>query len=326
MTERFDRRFTAFGIGFPWAVAFCFAAVALILRRNAPEPMGVHWQGHRADWSVAFPAFVLLAALLIGVVGSVLGALAGARLHRRWLRRVFMAAAIFWSLLIASISAGLLMGQQGVSSADDGGFDATVFALGSGAALALGIVMFFVFQPIPRWNQNDERALATESAALAGMPRIKYWVHMRSSSFVLLAMIAFLVGGLLLLMSSWISLTLVLILLLLALLLFGSVTIDGGERQRPQLRLKLVGVLTVVHLGLEEIESAEAEEVALWQRGGPGWRWINGTRQFLTANGLALHIKLSAGPGLLVSVPRSQGANELASYLLKRRGTTGAES
>lgn len=318
--ERFDRRFTAFGIGFPWVVAFCFAAVALILRRGVPDLLGLHWNGRYADLTLAFPAFVLFTSLAIGILGSVCGAVAGARLNRRWLRRLLMGAAVFFSLLTASAGAALLMGQQGVESANDGGFDGTVFGLGSGAAVALGTIMVFTFQPDPRWTAQDERALAEATAALAGSPRISFWVHARSSSFVFLAITVLLIGGLLLLLSPWISATLALLVIIVTSFLFGKVTLPGGNVLQPHLRVRAAGIMPVLDLPLEQICGVEVVEVRVWELGGPGARWPRSGTQFLTRNGFALRLETAAHPALLISTPSRALAEELAGQIQRRLG------
>ena len=316
--ERFDRRFTAFGIGFPWVLAFCFAAVALMLRRAVPDPMGLHWSGQRADLTVGFPAFVLLAALSIAIPGAVCGAVAGARLHRRWLRRLLMGAAVFLSLLTASACAGFLIGQQGISSADAGGFDSTVFALGSGAAVALGVIMMFTFQPDPRWTAQDERALAEEAAALAGTPRVVYWVHARSSSFVLLGMTLLLIGGLLLLLSPWITLALAVLVLAVTAFLFGRVSLPGSHEPEPHLRVQAAGLIPVLDLPLRQIRAVEVLEARVWDLGGPGVRWPRTGMQFLTRNGAALRLQTESHPAVLISAPDQAAARNLADQIRRR--------
>lgn len=321
--ERFDRRFTAFGIGFPWVVAFCFAAVALLLRRGVPDPLGLHWNGHQADLTMSFPAFVFFASLLIGVIGSVCGALAGARLHRRWLRRGLMGSAVFLSLLLASLGAAWLMGQQDLGSADDGGFDSTVFALGAGAALALGVIMIFVYQPDPRWTVKDERALAAETAALTGAPRVQYWVHARSSNFVFLTMLVLLVGGLLLLVSPWISALLTVVVVVVALFLFARVRIDGGDAQDPRFTVFAAGFLKLIDLRLAELTSSEWQQIRVWLSGGPGFRSARNRKQLLIGDGFAILLGAGAQNRVLVSAPDREQAQELARYLAKRARLAG---
>lgn len=317
-SELFDRRFTAFGIGFPWVVAFCFAAMALMLRRAAPDPLGLAWDGYQAKFTVGFPAFVFFTSLLIGVLGSVCGALAGARLHRRWLRRLLMGAAVLLSLLTASAGAAWLMGQQGQASADGGSFDGTVFALGSGAALALGVIMMFTFQPDPRWTARDEQALAEEAAALAGAPRVDYWVRARSSTFVFLAITVLLIGGLLLLLSPWITAALALLVLGLVVFLFGKVSLPGGNVPQPRLRVRAAGILTVLELPLEQIRGIELFEAQVWELGGPGLRWPQSGMRFLTGNGIALRLETDSHPALLISAPNRAVAEQLAGQIRSR--------
>ncbi|NYE94525.1 hypothetical protein FHU41_000746 [Psychromicrobium silvestre] len=313
--QRFDHRFLAFGIGFPWAVAFCFAAIALLLRRTVPDSLGLHWQGSHPDLLLTFPAFVLVATLAIGVFGSMCGALGGARLAQRWLRRLLMGLAVMISLLLASLGAAFLMGQRGLPSAEGGSLDATVFALGAGAAVALGVVMMFVYQPTPIWGTRDDLALAEEHAALIGQPRIDFGVHARGSSFVLLTMMLLLLGGLLLIVSSWAALALAVLILLLMGSLFVRVSIDGSAVEERFLVLRVAGFLPVAKYRLAELHAVEAVPSDPWQQGGPGLRRHAGYWQFIVRKGTALRLDFGPRAGLLIGTRDEEQVAELIAYL-----------
>ncbi|MCW1249977.1 hypothetical protein ODZ83_07235 [Acaricomes phytoseiuli] len=327
MAERFDTRFTAFGVIFPWAVAFCFAAIALMLRSGVPETLGLSWPGG-ASVIVTFPAFVVLHAAVIGVFGSLCGVLAGARWPRRWVRRVLMGAAVGVSLIGATIGAAWLIGHQGVNSPHEGRFDPVVFALGAGAALALGVIMIFVYQPQQRWGAVDEKALAEAMAAHEGKPTVRFWVHSRASSFVFLGMLGIFPAGLLLAVNPWFSLIPLVLALLFAGTLFARVRIDGGQVSPGRLRVFIAGFVPFVAFDLESVDEDAVEETAVrvWSQGGPGPR-IHGQRyQYLCRNGAALSLTVQPASGqkagqnrqLLLGVPEQLSASRLADYLRQR--------
>ncbi|WP_394938211.1 hypothetical protein [Psychromicrobium sp. YIM B11713] len=323
--HRFDRRFLSFGLGFPWAVALCFAVLALLFRSAVPDPLGIHWDGEHADLTLSFPVFVLLSALCIGTLGSICGVLAGLRLSRRWLRRLLMGLAVSLSLLPASFAAALLIGQRGHSTAEDGAADSVVFALGSGAALALGVIMIFVYQPLPQWTDRDDRALAAEQAALAGEGELSYWLSARSSTFVMLAMLVFLLGGLLLILSPWWSLLLLILVLFLAVNLFArvSIDIDGASREAGRvsrlLRVRIAGLLPVLSFRLSELSTLESASIGLWEEGGPGLRMHAGQAQFVVRDGAALRLDFGTSGSLLLGVPDQQRAMDLLENLRRSR-------
>lgn len=318
--QRFDRRFLGFGIGFPWAVAFCFAAVALFLRRGVPEPMGLHWNGLHADVTLSFPAFVVCNAVAIGVVGSLCGALAGARLPRRWLRRMLMGLAVALSLFLATIGAALLMGQQGLATADGGAADAMVLALGGGVALALGVIMVFVYQPATFWTSRDDQALLEEQAALSGQPALSYWITARSSSFVLLVMLLVLVGGLLVLVSPWVALGFVILVLLAMASLAARVSIDSSSQSERRLRLKIAGVVPVCTVPLELICPIEVLPIQLWPLGGPGLRWLHGNLRFFARSGFALRVAAGSNTELVLGARDEEQAQAVLDYLKAATG------
>ena len=68
--------------------------------------------------------------------------------------------------------------------------DVIVLAMGSGAALGLGVVMGFVFKADERWSADDDRAirqaLDRELDPELARDSVSLWVHARSSVFVML--------------------------------------------------------------------------------------------------------------------------------------------
>ncbi|WP_285724346.1 hypothetical protein [Psychromicrobium xiongbiense] len=321
--EHFDRRFTGFGLGFPWAVAFCFAAVALIARRTVPDPLGLHWAGAHADVTLGFTGFVMLMTVAIGVCGSVCGLLAGLRRIPRAVRRVLMGAVVAVSLWLATLGAAVLMGQQGLATADGGGADAVVFALGSGAALALGVVMIFVYQPPQLWGARDDAALAAELASEPPESPAEYWLHPRASTVVFLLLIMLLPGSLLALASLWLALGLVLLIVIVLFLLVARVTLDGSTVPHPALTVWVGGVLPVARVRLDDVLQHELGDQRLWESGGPGLRLHTGWRtqpgvQFLVVNGTALRLTGRDGGQLLLGVPDSASAQNVLSSLKRR--------
>lgn len=313
----FDPRYTFFGIAFPWAVAFCFAAMSLVLRTAVPERLGLHWNDGHADVTASFLAFVVLFATAIGVGGSVAGALGGARLSRRWLRRVLMGTAVGLSLLGAAAGAAWLIGHQGASNADEGRFDAVVFALGSGGATALGVIVAFVYQPQQLWGAADDKALTEAAAAYAGRPTVRFWVHSRASSFVFLCLLGIFPAGLLLALSSWLSLFPLLLALVLAGGLFAQVRIDGGQVCPARLRVFVAGFLSLADCRLNDLKQVEVVTVRVWSMGGPGPRRRGAKLQYVCRDGAA--VRLTDGQvELLLGVPAAVPAQQLARYLRHR--------
>lgn len=206
-------------------------------------------------------------------------------------------------------------GQRGLPSAEGGSLDATVFALGAGAAVALGVVMMFVYQPTPIWGTRDDLALAEEHAALIGQPRIDFGVHARGSSFVLLTMMLLLLGGLLLIVSSWAALALAVLILLLMGSLFVRVSIDGSAVEERFLVLRVAGFLPVAKYRLAELHAVEAVPSDPWQQGGPGLRRHAGYWQFIVRKGTALRLDFGPRAGLLIGTRDEEQVAELIAYL-----------
>ena len=125
------------------------------------------------------------------------------------MRRFMMGAGLAVSLFVTTVLAAVLVGQLGLADARESRVDVTVLAMGSGAALGLGVVMGFVFKADERWSADDERAVreALErelDPELAG-DSVSLWVHARSSVFVMLGIATLFPAALLTVAVPWLA-------------------------------------------------------------------------------------------------------------------------
>ena len=161
------------------------------------------------------------------------------------MRRIMMGAGLSLSLFVTTVLAAVLVGQLGLADARSSHVDASVLALGSGAALSLGVVMGFVFKADERWSVDDDRAIreALERERDAELARdvVSLWVHARSSVFVMIGIATLLPAALLAVAVPWLAALLVALALLAAAFLFARIRVD-----RNGLRVFAAGVLRVM--------------------------------------------------------------------------------
>src|SRR6478736_1197580 len=185
-----DARALRFAIGFPLMLAAGFVLCALLVRPDLPEPLAVRWT---AAGAADFAPFVTVAgagASLIVVIGWAVLLQAVPLSRPAMMRRIMMGAGLSMSLFVTTVLAAVLVGQLGLPDARESRVDVTVLAMGSGAALGLGVVMGFVFKADERWSADDERAareaLERELDPELARDTVSLWVHARSSVFVML--------------------------------------------------------------------------------------------------------------------------------------------
>ena len=75
------------------------------------------------------------------------------------MRRIMMGAGLTVSLFVTTVLAAGLVGQPGSPTPGSPVWTSIVLAVGSGAALSLGVVMGFVFKADDQWSPEDDRAV-----------------------------------------------------------------------------------------------------------------------------------------------------------------------
>jgi len=186
-----DTRALRFAVGFPVVLAAAFVFCAFLLRPDLPDPVAISWTADGGASFAPFGAYAAGGALLIIAAGWLVLSQAVPLSRPAVMRRIMMGTGLFLSLFITSVLAAGLVGQAGLADARESRVDLTVLALGSGAALSLGVTMGFVFKADRQWSPEDDRALEVAlvrelDPELAG-DTLRLWVHARSSVFVMIA-------------------------------------------------------------------------------------------------------------------------------------------
>ncbi len=309
-----DPRALRFALGFPVALAATFTAFALLVRADLPEPLAVRWSGAGAVDFAPFPAVVGVGAALIVLTGWA-SLLQAAPLSRPVvMRRIMMGAGFALSLFVTSVLAAVLVGQLGLPDARASRVDASVLALGSGAALALGLIMGFVFKADENWSVDDDRAmreaLERERDPLLALDSVSLWVHARSSVFVMLGLATLLPAALVSIAVPWLAVALLAAAVLAAVFLFARIRVD-----RDGLRVYAGGVLRVVDVPAAAIEAAAPDVLKAADFGGWGYRVHGRTTAMLVSSGPAVVVDRSDGRRLAVSGGTVAAAENLAQVL-----------
>ncbi|WP_411373493.1 hypothetical protein ACLH0K_10130 [Arthrobacter sp. MPF02] len=311
-----DAKALRFAVGFPVVVATAFVISASFLRRGLPEPVAVRWTD---DGGAAFAPF-----------GAYVGAGAGMILLFGWLvlyqavplgrpvlmRRIMMGAGLFLTLFITTALGAGLVGQAGLADARESHVDLTVLALGSGAALALGVTMGFVYKADQQWSPDDDRAL---QAAIANeldpdltRDSIRLWVHARSSVFIMIAIASLFPAALIAIAVPWLG------VLLVAAAFFGAAFLCARVKaDRAGLKVLLAGVVPVMDIPAGSISKASAAEVRAADYGGWGYRNHGGTAAMLVSSGPAVVVSKTDGRRLAVSGGSQDSAARLAEVLTR---------
>jgi MFS family permease len=309
-----DAKALRFALGFPVLLAAAFVVCAVLLRPDLPEPLAVLWTSDGVTGFAPFPAFVGVGSGLI-VILSWLVLLQAVPVSRPVImRRIMMGTGISLSLFITAVLAAVLVGQAGVADAGSAQVDAIVLAMGSGFALAMGVVVGFVFKADEQWSIDDDRALeqALEQQIDPDLARdnVRLWVHARSSVFVMLIVATLFPASLIALALPWLSGLLVAVAALLAAFLFARVTAD-----RSGLRVFVAGFVRVMNVPAATISSAAASDVRAAEYGGWGYRSHGDTRAVLVSSGPAVVLKQTDGQRAVVSGGNPDSAQRLAEVL-----------
>src|SRR6478672_7955043 len=138
-----DVRALRFAVGFPLMLAAAFVVCALLIRADLPEPLAVRWTGDGAVDFAPFGAVVGVGAAMIVLVGWAVLLQAAPLSRPALMRRFMMGAGLAVSLFVTTVLAAVLVGQLGLANARESRVDVVVLAMGSGAALGLGIATLF---------------------------------------------------------------------------------------------------------------------------------------------------------------------------------------
>ena len=309
-----DVRALRFAVGFPLVLAASFVVCAVLLRTDLPEPLAVRWaEGAAADFA-PFGAVVSVGAAMIVLFGGAVLVQAVPLSRPVVMRRIMMGAGLFVSLFVTTVLAAVLVGQLGLPNAADAQVDVAVLAMGSGAALGLGVVMGFVFKADERWSTDDDRAmaeaLARELDPDLALDSVSLWVHARSSVFVMLGIATLLPAALLTIAVPWLAALLVALALLAAACLFARIRVD-----RSGLRVFAAGFVRVMDVPAAAIEGVTPKEVKAADYGGWGYRSHGTTTALLVSSGPAVVVDRSDGRTLAVSGGSATTADNVAQVI-----------
>ncbi|NUT71054.1 hypothetical protein [Pseudarthrobacter sp. C4D7] len=320
-----DVKALRFAVGFPVLLAAAFVYCASLLRPDLPEPLAILWTNDGGAAFAPFWAYVGGGAAGIVLTGWLV-LLQAAPLGRPVLmRRIMMGIGFFLSLFITSVLAAGLIGQTGLADARQSHVDMTVLALGSGAAVSLGVTMAMVYKADRQWSPDDDRALrsaiVTELDPDLARDTIRLWVHARSSVFVMIGIAFLFPAALLAVVVPWLGILLVALAIVGAGFLFARVSAD-----RRGLRVLLAGVVPVMDVPAGAISAASAADVKAADYGGWGYRHHQGTAAMLVSSGPAVVVSRTDGGRLAISGGSQASAARLADVLTRvaaraRRGS-----
>src|SRR6478735_2366455 len=309
-----DVRALRFAIGFPLMLAAGFVVCALLVRPELPEPLAIRWTGAGAADFAPFTAVTGAGAALIVVIGWAVLLQAVPLSRPVMMRRIMMGAGFTMSLFITTVLAAVLVGQMGLADARGSHVDVSVLALGSGAAVGLGVVMGFVFKADERWSVDDDlamrQALERERDPELARDNVSLWVHARSSIFVMLGIATLLPAALLTIAVPWLAALLVAVALVAAAFLFARIRVD-----RSGLRVFAAGIIRVMDVPAAAIDAATPRDVRAADYGGWGFRVHGDTTALLVSSGPAVVIDRADGRRLAVSGGTAVAADNLSRTL-----------
>jgi hypothetical protein len=325
--ESVDTRALRFVAGFPVMVAVAFVVTAFLIRPDLPEPLAIRWTADGGASFAPFAAYVTGGALMIVAAGWLV--LSQALPVRRpvMMRRIMMGAGLFLTLFLTSALAAGLIGQTGLADARESRVDMTVLALGSGAAVSLGVTIAMVYKADQQWSPDDDRALqlaiARELDPDLSRDSIRLWVHARSSVFVMIGIASLFPAALIAIAVPWLGALLVVLAVIGAAFLFARIKADRGG-----LRVLLAGVVPVMDVPAGAISAASAADIRAADFGGWGYRHHSGTAAMLVSSGPAVVVKKTDGQRLAVSGGSQDSAARLAEVLTRvaARARGGGES
>ncbi|WP_427130994.1 hypothetical protein [Pseudarthrobacter sp. S9] len=309
-----DARALRFAVGFPLMLAAGFVVCAFLVRSDLPEPLAVRWTEAGAADFAPFPTVVAVGAAMIVLAGWAVLLQAVPLSRPAVMRRIMMGAGLSLSLFVTTVLAAVLVGQLGLQDARNSRVDVSVLALGSGAALSLGVVMGLVFKADERWSIDDDMAmretLERERDPELAKDSVSLWVHARSSVFVMLGVATLLPAALLTIAVPWLAALLVAAALLAAAFLFARIRVD-----RSGLRVFAAGFVRVMDVPAAAINAATPKEVKAADYGGWGYRSHGSTTALLVSSGPAVVVDRTDGRRLAVSGGSAATADNVAHVL-----------
>ena len=311
-----DARALRFAVGFPVVLAAAFVFCAFLLRPDLPDPVAIGWTADGGAAFAPFGAYAAGGALLIIAAGWLVLSQAVPLSRPAMMRRIMMGTGLFLSLFMTSVLAAGLVGQTGLADARESRVDLTVLALGSGAAVSLGVTMGFVFKADRQWSPEDDRALEVALVReldpdLAG-DTLRLWVHARSSVFVMIAVASLFPAALIAAAQPWLGALVAALAVVAAAFLSARIKAD-----RSGLRVFLAGVLPVMDVPAAAISTASAADVRAADYGGWGYRNHSGTAAMLVSSGPAVVVHKTDGHNIAVSGGSPASAARLAEVLTR---------
>lgn len=314
--ESVDSKALRFVAGFPVVVALTFVMGAAMLRPDLPEPLAIGWTNDGGAAFAPFGAYVGFGASLIVASGWMVLFQALPLSRPVVMRRIMMGAGLFLTLFVTSALAAGLVGQAGVADARESRVDMTVLALGSGAAVSLGVIIALAYKADQQWSVNDDMALqlaiARELDPDLVRDNLRLWVHARSSVFVMIGIASLFPGALIAIAVPWLGALLVILAVIGAAFLCARVKAD-----RRGLKVLVAGIVPVMDVPARSIEMASAAEVRAADYGGWGYRHHGTTAAMLVGSGPAVVVRKTNGQKVAVSGGSSDSAARLADLLTR---------
>lgn len=312
--DSLDIRALRFAVVFPLLLAGGFVVCAQLLRNSLPEPVAVMWNSDGGSSFAPFGAYVSGGAALITLVGWIAFFQAVPVSRPVIMRRVMMGMGLLVSLFVTAVLAAGLVGQSGAVDARSTHVDPVILAMGSGAAVALSVVMMMAFKPDPRWTREDDQALET-AALLAADPdlardSLRMWVHARSSVFIMIIVAAVFPAVLIAVALPWLGALLVVAALVGAGFLFARVRADRGG-----LQVFAGGVVRVLTVPAVDIAAAAPTDVKAADYGGWGWRHHDDATAMLVSSGPAVVVRKLNGRRVALSAGTAAAADNIAAIL-----------
>jgi hypothetical protein len=309
--DHLDTRALRFAIGFPVLLAALFVVAGLLLRDDVRLGVVLPWGGD----ALPIGAYLAVAAAVIAGVGLGIGTQAARTRFPAVLRRVLLAGATGAALLLTTLFASDLVGQAGSGGAPRARLDSIVLAMGSGASLALAVVLGFAFKPDEQWTRRDEEALLLELDPDLARDLQAYWLHPRSSVIIMILLAGVFPGALLALLVPWLGVLLPVLAVLLLLFLSARVVAD-----RSGVTVRIAGAVPVLRLRVAALEAAAPTVVTAARYGGWGFRRRSGSVSYLAASGPAVVVRLRGGGAAVIGAPSPETADSLAALLNRRAG------
>ncbi len=310
-----DKRALRFSIMFPLVLAICFGLAGFTLRGEVPRGAVLPFGGP----PLTPIGYLSVGAACIAIVGIALGSQAARTSLPRAVRRVLLGAAFSVELFLTTLFGATLVAQAGSGHAPGGQPDPVVLAMGSGAALSLGVVIGMVYKPEEQWTRRDDEALLVALDPELARNRLMYWIRPRSSVLMMILLAGVLPGALIAVALPWLG-ALIFVLALAAV--FSLTALVDADRDGA--RVLLAGVLPVLHTPAETVAAAAVLDTRARDYGGWGLRRHNATASFMAASGPAVVVRLENGTAVIIGAPNREEGDALATLLNKYAGRQSA--